>query len=289
MSNPDDLLLELIYEYKPHLQSYRHRMNTWNELLRAFNRKTGASYRQNRTLKTRFEKLKELYINNEELPFSNVGLLEELLKEDRRDYKYAKIRQPPSSAENGDSEPPPSSDTIPQLIHQKDERSDPDIRSNEEAIGTQPPPLDSITVFPHTQMRRYQEHQDQHRDFSPGSHLHPQLGSSSVHNSNTPSDTSTSSSRFSSNKQQALSMVDSLRNDMGGERTYADSLELQNCTTIDALQKEVALLKQNQQRFQKDVMLKLNKIAELLQEREPENQADFLNLPFSTNTQHSPG
>lgn len=76
---------------------------------------------------------------------------------------------------------------------------------------------------------------------------------------------------------------------MGGERTYADSLELQNCTTIDALQKEVALLKQNQQRFQKDVMLKLNKIAELLQEREPENQADFLNLPFSTNTQHSPG
>ncbi|CUS25003.1 LAQU0S23e00848g1_1 [Lachancea quebecensis] len=289
MSNPDDLLLELIYEYKPHLQSYRHRMNTWNELLRAFNRKTGASYRQNRTLKTRFEKLKELYINNEELPFSNVGLLEELLKEDRRDYKYAKLRRQPSGAENDDSEPPLSTETVPQPPQQTEERSDSGVQSNEETVGTQPPPLDSITVFPHTQMRRYQERQDQHHDFSPGSRHQPQLGESSVHNSNTPSDASASPSRFSSNKQQALSTVDSSRSDMGGDRSYTDSLELQNCTTLEALRREVALMKQNQEIFQKDVIMKLNKIVELLQEREQENEADFLNLPFSTNTQHSPG
>lgn len=299
MSNPDDLLLELLYEYKPHLQSYRHRMNTWNELLRVFNRKTGATYRQNRTLKTRFEKLKELFINGEDLPFTKVDLLEELLKEDRRDYRYAELRKSANSSgqaagviqvEQTETAPMPATDKKDaDMDLSADQQSGMRSDTHSNTADPQPPPLDSITVFPHTQMRRFQERQDPNCDFGSASETSNRPTGSPYHNSQGSSDTNPPQLQFLLHKQQVSLMVESLKNEIRFDGSLEDEYKLRDVSTLEAIQEELSIIKKNQEEFQKSVMLKLDRIMDLMQQTSAEGQADFLNLPFAPHSHRNSG
>ncbi|SCU93818.1 LANO_0E04874g1_1 [Lachancea nothofagi CBS 11611] len=310
MSNPDDLLLELIFEYKPHSQTYRHRMNTWNELLKVFNNATGASYRQNRTLKTRFEKLKELYIAGEQLPFTNVGLMERILEEDGRDTRSIDSRRPgyrmvatkPSPSPTiQQQEPtpiamqifpgnpaPPAQAKAKSYANTELEAASSDEEDQEEQLSNrQPPPLDSITIFPHTQMRRYQEQQEQTGgDFSTTRDSQRFVSSPYIH-SQSSSSTNTPSTQFMVTKDNVSSVVNSLKSDFQVENSK--DYKSRDLTTMEALQHEVKVMKQNQQVFQRNVLIKLDKITELLSHLKGENLSDFLSLPFAPPPRRDPG
>lgn len=55
------VLLELMVKYKPYLKPYAYRLHSWGLVLREYNEVMGTSYRQVRTIKNKFERLKCLY------------------------------------------------------------------------------------------------------------------------------------------------------------------------------------------------------------------------------------
>lgn len=55
------VLLELMVKYKPHLKPYAYRLQSWGQVLHDYNSVMGTSYRQVRTIKNKFERLKYLY------------------------------------------------------------------------------------------------------------------------------------------------------------------------------------------------------------------------------------
>ena len=56
-----DLFLNLLNQYKPHLKPYKNRIKTWERILIEYNLKVGTTYKQYRTLKSKFEKIIDLY------------------------------------------------------------------------------------------------------------------------------------------------------------------------------------------------------------------------------------
>ncbi|KAH3898687.1 Dal82p SCDLUD_005010 [Saccharomycodes ludwigii] len=83
----DALLIEIMDTYKPHLKIYSLRLKTWQTVLDIYNQRANTNYKQTRTLKNRFLKLKakldyqdphlSSLLNGEE----NVVLLEKLVAE----------------------------------------------------------------------------------------------------------------------------------------------------------------------------------------------------------------
>lgn len=59
--DPVELLLRLLIRHKPHLKPYAYRQDSWQRVLDEYNRQTGSRYRQSRTLKTKFRRLKDLF------------------------------------------------------------------------------------------------------------------------------------------------------------------------------------------------------------------------------------
>ncbi|KAL3233129.1 Protein DAL82 [Nakaseomyces bracarensis] len=57
------VLLQLMEKYKPHLKPYAYRLHSWGRVLQDYNEVMGTSYRQVRTIKNKFERLKYLYKN----------------------------------------------------------------------------------------------------------------------------------------------------------------------------------------------------------------------------------
>ncbi|SCU96245.1 LAME_0F15500g1_1 [Lachancea meyersii CBS 8951] len=294
MSNPDDLLLELMYEYKPHLQSYRHRINTWNELLRAFNEATGASYRQNRTLKTRFEKLKELFLNGEKLPLKNVALLQTLLDESSREPRQLEqseqLQRPQERISAVNCQPLLDG---PNRAHDKmhadaDADYSSDGEENEEPGAPRPPPLDSMTIFPHTQMQRLQEQRGAKNNgfaASPAPHDFQRFSETPQFHAQNLSATDTSEAQYMDTKDHIASVLDSLKKDSHNnnpEKAFGHASD--NINSLAALRQEIDVMKQNQENFQRNVLAKLNKIAELLNP-----PTDFLNMPFGSQPHQSQG
>lgn len=140
----DDLLLELMDHYKPHLKPYAYRLQTWSQVLEEYNALTDNHYRQTRTLKKKFERLKELYeYDATKIQISDIKKLERLVKEadqigkkthTDRSLKVRKQQQQP------------------QQLDAEQSYSDVSVQDDTEhsSDNSQPPPLDSITVgFPH--------------------------------------------------------------------------------------------------------------------------------------------
>ncbi|SCU93257.1 LADA_0G02124g1_1 [Lachancea dasiensis] len=277
MSNPDDLLIELMYEYKPHLKSYRHRINTWNELLKAFNEATGAGYRQNRTLKTRFEKLRDQFVSGEPVTCSNVPLLEKLVQEMAHEAKNSGQRSADAAfdTERTDGTPnvkrqavaPGMALNILNSHSSTTLESEADNEEEEEIV--QPPPLDSITVFPHTQMRRYQEQKkkdEKQYPVIPG--LQQYVGTPSHISSQHTSQTSSPNPQYAMNHNKISSVIQSLANDFSNQKPIDLSFGAQD--SLVSLRHELMVMKQNQEIFQRNVLLKLEELTKLLHETLPD-------------------
>lgn len=65
LSAEEHMLLQLMDKYKPHLKPYAYRQDTWLRVLEDYNEKTGNLYRQPRTLKAKFNKMRASYSDEE--------------------------------------------------------------------------------------------------------------------------------------------------------------------------------------------------------------------------------
>lgn len=186
-SNLDELLVALLAEYKPHLQTHSHRMKTWDDLLKEFNRRSGLRYRQTRTLKRRFDKLCSVYLKYGSVKVMNFDTFKQLV------FEFEHERQKSSSStietsnalnrlahklsETGEINDPPVGKALEEVQHDdvedddnvEDDERDPisvpstaNMESAEIILDDSEDdqtPLDSITVLPHTQMKRFRRQQ----------------------------------------------------------------------------------------------------------------------------------
>lgn len=60
LSADDCVLLQTMDKFKPHLKPYAYRQDAWLKVLNEYNSSTGSLYRQARTLRVKFEKMKLL-------------------------------------------------------------------------------------------------------------------------------------------------------------------------------------------------------------------------------------
>ncbi|QLQ80895.1 hypothetical protein HG537_0E02500 [Torulaspora globosa] len=132
----DDLvLLKLMDKYKPHLKPYAYRQDAWFRVLDDYNEKTGNVYRQIRTLKSKFNRMKELC--NDESGVDDLELLQKLVGEIDNGAKRRVRRRRRTRLRVS----PPQQDAI--------DRSEEDMEghiSEQDDSAIQPPPLDSITM-----------------------------------------------------------------------------------------------------------------------------------------------
>lgn len=289
MNNPDELLLELMEEYKPHLQSYRHRMNTWGEVLVAFNNKTGANYKQIRTLKTRFEKLKESYIKGEEMEAMDVDLLKKLIEEDGY----------PSTNKKSGSTGNPSLTIDPSIVPHKKMKMIAEETSDEngrESSSSQPPPLDSITVFPHTQMKRLQEQQyNSYTGSTPQNNRRPSVGSigGGSHYSSSAAPTPNSQGVKSDksfddplNSQLLMNLLSIMKSQKHLQHQHQHLHQHQmpsqepNQITLDTVYRELQQLRKAQEDFQSEVILKLDYLTSLIKKDPTKSQVDAMEAPL---------
>lgn len=154
LSSDDCVLLRLMDQIKPHLKPYAYRQDAWLRVLNKYNELTGSAYRQARTLRVKFEKMKGLCVNGKRgnMGIEDFELLSKLAsevggKESKRRYrkKIRSARKSSQAQETGGSD----SLIIEQTFSNTRLRAD---RAQENVItassgeGSQPPPLDSIAV-----------------------------------------------------------------------------------------------------------------------------------------------
>lgn len=83
-----DLLLTLLDTHKPHLKPYSCRLSSWFKLLNEYNKTAGTNFKQPRTLKTRFEKVIDLYRTDKtKIQCKNFDLLSKLVNEYNKPYR----------------------------------------------------------------------------------------------------------------------------------------------------------------------------------------------------------
>lgn len=174
LDDNEDLLLRLMERYKPHLKPYAYRLQTWEQVLEEYNQQTGTRYRQIRTLKKKFEKLRDAYDEGgDKIEVGNLELLQRLIRESKQPVTVRGQSQLKKNhaieASNG------SADSMPVIVRQSNDSFSNDMTfketSNEgndssssnnasaESSGpNQPPPLDSITIgFPHSHAQPHSE------------------------------------------------------------------------------------------------------------------------------------
>ncbi|GCE99913.1 hypothetical protein ZYGM_000849 [Zygosaccharomyces mellis] len=141
----DDLLLELMDRYKPHLKPYAYRLQTWSQVLEEYNALTDNHYRQTRTLRKKFERLKELYeYDATKIQISDIKKLERLVEEADQIGKKTHTDRSLKVRKQQQQQP--------QQLNAESNYSDVSVQDDTEnsSDNSQPPPLDSITVgFPH--------------------------------------------------------------------------------------------------------------------------------------------
>ncbi|AAS51742.1 ADL178Wp [Eremothecium gossypii ATCC 10895] len=249
----DDLLLELMDEFQPHLQSHRHKLQTWRRLLREFNRRTGGSIRQERTLRMRFERMKETLESGGEVHVLQPGLLETLVRE------YNGSRGGNRRVEVGEHEwngcqpagfEPLGSD-LTSGTNSADEREE-----------SEPPPLDTMDVFPATEMRLLVERERYNLlrqslvsfdDCSPEAGL---SGGSSYCGS---------TSSHTSLLTPALSMKGVCTDGL-----HEVGRQLQSQAVLDIICGELQQLRQQQETLEQHIFERLDRLAALLAQK-PEN------------------
>lgn len=169
LTDHDDLLLRLMDRYKPHLKPYAYRLQTWEQVLEEYNSQTGSKYRQIRTLKKKFEKLRDAYTaGDDKIEVGNLELLQKLLREShqqtsaRSQSQMTKIHHSTEGeiiagnlkiAKSRDSHLiSQRQDNLKENLLENEKNASPSNDTSRESSGpNQPPPLDSITIgFPHS-------------------------------------------------------------------------------------------------------------------------------------------
>ncbi|EDO16196.1 hypothetical protein Kpol_1014p14 [Vanderwaltozyma polyspora DSM 70294] len=167
----DSVLLKLIDEHKPHLKRYSHRLQTWELVLSKYNFITKRNYRQLRSIRNKFERLKVKYEQDRrQIPEEMVDLLEKIILESNTVSKRVYVdsrRDRARELEAMDN----STDRMPEVMVHRDSipvqmveesNGDPLERTrsldldelSSVSLAFQPPPLDSIIVgYPHGQLR----------------------------------------------------------------------------------------------------------------------------------------
>lgn len=141
----DCVLLKLMDKYKPHLKPYAYRQDAWFRVLEDYNQKTGSLYRQIRTLKSKFNRLKALCNDeNSDIAVDDLELLRKLVGEtdSATGHRVRRRRRTRSPALNDLQQDIDRSEIAEDYIDEDHTPDDDELA--EEAI--QPPPLDSITV-----------------------------------------------------------------------------------------------------------------------------------------------
>lgn len=148
----DCVLLRLMDKYKPHLKPYAYRQDAWFRVLEDYNQKTGSLYRQIRTLKSKFNRLKGLCNDeNSDVGVDDLELLRKLVGEidSATGHRVRRRRRTRSPALEIDSQ----QDTIDRSeiaedYVDEDHTPDDDAAELAEEVNdtSQPPPLDSITM-----------------------------------------------------------------------------------------------------------------------------------------------
>ncbi|CAL9732563.1 hypothetical protein MOUN0_O00716 [Monosporozyma unispora] len=114
-----DLFLNLLNQYKPHLKPYKNRIKTWERILIEYNLKVGTTYKQYRTLKSKFEKIIDLYQRDKNLvECDDPKLLDILINEYNKPYRLTQ-----RDVETGTLIPLNSRSTSIQLESSKSSRS----------------------------------------------------------------------------------------------------------------------------------------------------------------------
>lgn len=153
LSADDCVLLQLMDKFKPHLKPYAYRQDAWSRVLNEYNGLTGSLYRQARTLRVKFEKMKQLCKDSHRgnIDLENFELLKKLADETGEGKsKRSKVKKnhvkKMASAESSlrpDFNIDHKSST---LLADEVEIIAPQSNTAQRNDGLQPPPLDSIVV-----------------------------------------------------------------------------------------------------------------------------------------------
>lgn len=238
--NLDELLVSLLSEFKPHLQTHSHRMKSWSLLLKEFNRRSGLNYRQTRTLKRRFDKLCSVYLKYGSVKVSNFDTFKQLV------FQFEHERQKSGSSmstavNNNDLTNKMAANTYNDEIEEEDHSgltptskgSNPESTEVMLEDSENETPLDSITLLPHSHMKRIRKQQMQ------------EIG----YNDNARDNISTSSSIIAGNGSPMMGR------DPSEQAIRQQLIDLQNCISIH---------EQEEKEFRNQMMQKLSYIASLL-------------------------
>ncbi|CAI4035816.1 hypothetical protein SMKI_14G0230 [Saccharomyces mikatae IFO 1815] len=250
--DPVELLLRLLIRHKPHLKPYAYKQDSWQRVLDEYNRQTGSRYRQSRTLKTKFRRLKDLFsADRTQFSPSQLKLMGALLDEAPEHPKpRTKFDNESSSSSSSSSfvKGHPGPDLFQQLssVEHRNNHS-----SDEEHSGSQPLPLDSITI-----------------GIPPTLNTIPMILSKD-------SDVGKVIKSPKINKNTNRFSETALPPHIGNEQSWSDSnLELEIC--LDYLHNELEMIKKRQEDFECKVLNKLNIIEALLSQERSPNRGDKL-------------
>ncbi|CAI4049483.1 hypothetical protein N7582_004678 [Saccharomyces uvarum] len=253
--DPVELLLRLLIRHKPHLKPYAYRQDSWQRVLDEYNRQTGSRYRQSRTLKTKFRRLKELYgADQAQFSLSQLKLMGALLDETPEHTKSKTKLGNESSSSSSSSPSFTKGNSGPDPFQQLSSTEHPNTHGSDderERSGSQPLPLDSITIgIPPT--------------------LHTIPINLSKNGDDMKADNSPKTSKNINRFNETV-----LPPHMADGQAWSDSnMELEIC--LDYLHNELEMIKKRQQDFECKVLNKLNLIEVLLSQMRPPNQGDSL-------------
>ncbi|CAI4049249.1 hypothetical protein SKDZ_14G0200 [Saccharomyces kudriavzevii ZP591] len=256
--DPVELLLRLLIRHKPHLKPYAYRQDSWQRVLDEYNRQTGSRYRQSRTLKTKYRRLRDLFsADRAQFSPSQLKLMGALLDEAPEHSKpRTKFGNESSSSSSSSStsftKGHPGPDPFQQLSSGDNGRPNANSSDDErERSGSQPLPLDSITI-----------------GIPPTLQTIPMILSK---------DTNVEKVIKSPKINKSIDGFNEtvLPSHMANEQLWSDSnVELEIC--LDYLHNELEMIKKRQQDFECKVLNKLNVIEVLLSQMRPPNQGDTL-------------
>ncbi|AJT25744.1 Dal82p [Saccharomyces cerevisiae YJM1400] len=248
--DPVELLLRLLIRHKPHLKPYAYRQDSWQRVLDEYNRQTGSRYRQSRTLKTKFRRLKDLFsADRAQFSPSQLKLMGALLDEaPEHPRPRTKFGNESSSSSSSSSfiKSHPGPDPFQQLSSAEHPNNH---SSDDEHSGSQPLPLDSITI-----------------GIPPTLHTIPMILSKD-------NDVGKVIKSPKINKGTNRFSETVLPPQMAAEQSWSDSnMELEIC--LDYLHNELEVIKKRQEDFECKVLNKLNIIEALLSQMRPPSKGD---------------
>lgn len=255
-------LLQLMDKYKPHLKPYAYRQGAWLRLLEDYNEITGSVYRQTRTLRVKFNKLKALCgKNSDQTADGNLELLQKLagetdsatrhrIRRKRRNHFPASDEDPRQDILRENEELGTAEDGCGDGPHSEcDDEGVVDL-DEDSSEAAQPPPLDSITMGFSLGKR------SSDLNLSLGSAEPPPVGAESF-SANLVRDLKLSPNNDAHiYKQLTTSLLEIILR----KKYLAETPASQDSITIDTLYSELRESQRTEQQFREDVLDRLDTI-----------------------------